>query len=404
MNRGEIGAWDTSVAGGEEVRAFVPRPLPPNPPLAFDLALLKQMEQAQAALGRLDFSTAAVPDPRRFIRHYVRREAILSSQIEGTKSSLSDLLLHEAAHETDRQHPGDAEDAVEPSLYVDALNHGLERLRGGFPLCNRLLREIHKVLLSRGRGVTMDPGKFRRSQNWIGGLRPGDADFVPPPPNEVENCMKKLEDFLHDENYPVLVKAALAHVQFETIHPFLDGNGRTGRLLITMLLHHENLLQQPLLYLSLYFKRNRQRYYDLLDHVRRTGDWELWLSFFFTGVQEVATDAVEKIQQMTALFEKDKERIMQFDRRAASHSLTLHREFCQNPISKVNNLASSTNMSLPTLERRLGSLIELQIVRLRAPEERRGRATGPGRPPRIFEYTEYLALLNEGTDRPGEEG
>ena len=232
-----------------------------------------------------------------FLYSYVRKEAVLSSQIEGTQSSLSDLLLFEL-----EEAPGvPLDDVVEVSNCVAALEHGLARLRGGFPLSNRLIREIHGVLLARGRGSTKDPGEFRRSQNWIGGSRPGNAVFVPPPHTTVSECMGALERFLHTENdgLPVLVRAGLAHVQFETIHPFLDGNGRVGRLLITFLLCHAAMLREPLLYLSLHLKQHRADYYNLLDEVRRTGDWEAWLAFFLDGIRQTSEGAVQTAHRLT---------------------------------------------------------------------------------------------------------
>ncbi len=269
MQRGATGRYEVTNAGGETVRAFVPNPLPPVPPLVLDSLLQQGLESAVLALGRLDGVSALLPDKALFLYGYVRKEAVLSSQIEGTQSSLSDLLLFEL-----EEMPGvPLNDVVEVSNYVAALEHGLARLREGFPLSNRLIRKIHGVLLSHGRGSGKDPGEFRRSQNWIGGTRPGNAAFVPPPHTIVEDCMASLERFLHarDDGLPVLLRAALAHVQFETIHPFLDGNGRVGRLLITFLLCHAGLLKEPLLYLSLYLKQNRSTYYNQLDQVRSTG-------------------------------------------------------------------------------------------------------------------------------------
>lgn len=279
MKRLETGIYSTTTVGGENVRAYVPHPLPPAPPLDLTGHRQRLLERATLAVGRLDSVSALLPDPHLFLYAYVRREAVLSSQIEGTQSSLSDLLLFEL-----EEVPGALfDDVVEVSNYIAALEHGMARLKEGFPLSNRLLREMHAHLMSRGRGSDKAPGEFRRSQNWIGGTRPGNARFVPPPPQEVEQCMASLEQFLHEDTsgMPILIKAALAHVQFETIHPFLDGNGRLGRLLIALLLYHGGLLSQPLLYLSLYLKQHRSVYYDLLDTVRAQGDWEAWVDFFW---------------------------------------------------------------------------------------------------------------------------
>ena len=272
MRRGEVGSYEVTITGDEQVRAFVPLPLPPQPPLDFSGSLQQIFEAALLALGRLDGVTTLLPDQTLFLYTYVRKEAVLSSQIEGTQSSLSDLLLFEL-----EEAPGvPLNDVVEVSNYVAALEHGLHRLKEGFPLSNRLLREIHCVLLSRGQGSDKTPGEFRRSQNWIGGSRPGNAAFVPPPHSAVPDCMAELERFLHtrEDGLPLLLRAGLAHVQFETIHPFLDGNGRVGRLLVTLLLCHAGALREPLLYLSLFLNQHRERYYDLLNYVHRTGDWE----------------------------------------------------------------------------------------------------------------------------------
>src|SRR5262245_16109570 len=290
MRRGATGRFHRTTTAGETVQAFVPNPLPPAPPLALDGTLQNALEQALLSLGRLDSVTTLLPDPDLFLYSYVRKEAVLSSQIEGTQSSLSDLLLFEM-----KGAPGaPIDDVREVSNYVAAMSLGLKRLRGGFLLSNRLLREIHGVLLSHGRGGDKDPGNFRRSQNWIGGTRPGTALIVPPPPREVDDCMADLERFLHDDKpgIPVLVRAGLAPVQFETIHPFLDGNGRVGRLLITFILCHGNVLKEPSLYLSLYFKQHRDEYYRLLEEVRKTGDWESWMGFFLEGVRQTADEAV----------------------------------------------------------------------------------------------------------------
>ena len=272
MQREDVGRYEVTTYGGEQVRAFVPVPLPPVPPLRLDAPLLQALEAATLALGRLDAISDLLPDEDLLLYAYVRKEAALSSQIEGTQSSLSDLLLFES-----KETPGvPLDDVTEVSNYVAALEHGLHRLGEDLPLSNRLIREIHSVLLSEGRGSDRLPGEFRRSQNWIGGTRPGNAAFVPPPHTALPDCMGAFERFLHaeEDGLPVLIRAALAHVQFETIHPFLDGNGRIGRLLITLLLSERRILRQPLLYLSLYFKQHRGDYYDLLNQVRRTGDWE----------------------------------------------------------------------------------------------------------------------------------
>src|SRR5450631_3031166 len=298
-----LGRYSVSTFVGESVRALVPPPLPPVPPVRLD-ALQVLLEQANQALGRLDGLASVLPDLSLFIYAYVRKEAVLSSQIEGTQSSLSDLLLFE-----NEEAPGvPIEDVQEVSNYVAALYHGLKRMREGFPLSLRLIREIHQVLLAQGRGSDKAPGEFRRTQNWIGGTRPGNATFVPPPPDLVMECMGQLELFLHLETQelPLLIRAGLIHVQFETIHPFLDGNGRLGRLLITFLLCASGALREPILYLSLFFKTHRQVYYDLLTGVRTKGNWEAWLEFFLTGVKETADQAFQAARRILTLLEADR--------------------------------------------------------------------------------------------------
>lgn len=388
MKRGETGRYETTNLGAETVRAFVPAPLPPAPPLLFDAALHAAVEKAVLALGRLDGVSVHLPDTSLFLYTYVRKEAVLSSQIEGTQSSLSDLLLFELD-----EVPGvPLDDVTEVSNYVAALDHGLAQLRDGFPLSNRLIREIHGVLLSRGRGSGKSPGEFRRSQNWIGGNRPGDAHFVPPPHTAVEDCMAALERFIHADHdgLPVIVRAGLAHVQFETIHPFLDGNGRVGRLLITFLLCHAGVLREPLLYLSLYFKERRAEYYDLLDRVRRDGDWEAWLSFFLEGVRVTAEGAMGTAQRLTTTFREDRARIEPVGRRAGS-ALRVHEALKARPILTINTITQQTGLSFPAASSAMDVLSDLGIAR---------ELTGKPRN-RVFVYERYLTILNEGTGSQG---
>ena len=385
MRRGETGQYQVTVAGGEQVRAFAPAPLPPVPPLSLEGGLQALLESALLALGRLDGVSTLLPDKALFLYAYVRKEAVLSSQIEGTQSSLSDLLLFEL-----EEAPGvPFDDVVEVSNYVAALDHGLARLRDGFPLSNRLIREIHGVLLSRGPGSTKGPGEFRRSQNWIAGSRPGNATFVPPPHTEVPDCMWALEKFLHGEgtNLPVLVRAGLAHVQFETIHPFLDGNGRVGRLLITFLLCQAGILREPMLYLSLYFKQNRSAYYELLDRVRRDGDWEIWLEFFLEGVRQVAEGAVATAERLSEMFRIDRAQIEQMGRRAGS-ALRVHEAIKTRPIRSMNDVCAVTQLSFPTAASAMTVLTDLGIAR-----ELTGRRRN-----RLFVYDGYLTILNEGAE------
>ena len=385
MKRGATGTYERSTVGGEAVRAFVPHPLPPKPPLELSAQVRDRLDSALIALGRLDGVSGLLPDVQLFLYTYVRKEAVVSSQIEGTQSTLSDLLLFEL-----KEAPGvPLDDVVEVSNYVRATEHGLRRLREGFPLCNRLLREIHDVLLSRGRGAGKAPGEFRRSQNWIGGTRPGNARFVPPPPRHVDQAMGGLEAFLHDrkERTSPLLKAGLAHVQFETIHPFLDGNGRVGRLLITLLLCAEGILQQPLLYLSLYLKRHRSRYYELLERVRRDGDWEAWIGFFATGVDETAAAAVTTARRLLAIAQRDREKIHARGRSAGSADL-VHQALQRMPVCTVSRLAKTTKLTLPTVLKALSVLEQLEVVR---------EVTGKQRH-RIYHYSGYMNVLNEGTE------
>lgn len=387
MRRGSTGQYETTSVVGESIRAFIPNPLPPEPALELRDQRQRLLERATVALGRLDSVTLLLPDPSIFLYAYVRREAVLSSQIEGTQSSLAQFLLFEI-----EQAPGaPLDDVQEVSNYVAALNHGLNRLKENFPLSNRLIREIHGVLLSQGRGSDKSPGEFRRSQNWIGGTRPGNAHFVPSPPGQVEVCMAELERFLHDSGnpYPTLIKAALAHVQFETIHPFLDGNGRIGRLLIVFILHHDRLLSQPLLYLSLYFKQHRSEYYRLLDLVRTEGDWEAWLDFFLEGVEQIASNAVETAKRLLSLIQQDEQKIQRLGR-SASTTLRVFRVLCEHPLATVNRICESTGLSFPAAAKGMQQLEQLDIAR---------EITGQQRN-RVFAYQQYLSILNEGTDQP----
>ena len=385
MHRGLTGRYEITTVVGETIRAFIPLSLPPQPPLEFTAERQRLLERATMALGRLDSVSLLLPDPDIFLYAYVRREAVLSSQIEGTQSSLAQLLLFEL-----NEAPGvPFDDVVEVSNYVAALTHGLKRLQEGFPLSNRLIREMHATLLSKGRGSGKSPGEFRRSQNWIGGTRPGNAHFVPPPPAYVEESMSALEGFLHGKGnpYPDLVKAALSHVQFETIHPFLDGNGRIGRLLIAFLLHHDRLLSQPLLYLSLYFKQHRAEYYRLLDQVRLEGEWEAWLDFFLEGVEQTANNAVETAKRLLALFQEDGQRI-QDARRRASTTLQVFRVLCERPLTSLKQVRERTALSFPAAAKAMDALVHLGIAH---------EVTGQRRN-RVFAYEKYLSILSEGTE------
>ena len=385
MQRGPTGRHEVSIESGEPVKAFLPDDLPPSPPIEWPGARQQLLERATLALGRLDGVSTLLPDPHLFLYSYVRREAVLSSQIEGTQSSLSDLLLFELEGA-----PGaPMDDVVEVSNYVAALEHGLVRLQEGFPLSNRLIREMHERLLARGRGSGKQPGEFRRSQNWIGGTRPGNAAFVPPPPGEVESCMAALERFIHAEEHkvPALTRAALVHVQFETIHPFLDGNGRIGRLLIALMLHEAGVLREPLLYLSLFFKQHRAEYYRLLGAVRSEGDWEAWLDFFLEGVSATATGAAETAHRLLELMREDRQRIQALGR-SGSAAEQVFSTICERPIITINEASRRRGVSFPTASKGMDGLIELGIVR---------ELTGKRRN-RVYAYDRFLAILSEGTE------
>ncbi len=373
---------------GEKAQAFVPAPLPPNPPIEWTHELRNKFDQALLSLGRLDSVSTLLPDTSLFLYMYVRKEAVLSSMIEGTQSSLSDLLLFEL----DQVPSVPISDVQEVSNYVAAMNHGLNQLAAGFPLSLRLIKEIHGVLLAKTRGGNQTPGEFRRSQNWIGGTRPGNAAFVPPPADQVMDCMGKLELFLQNlpESAPVLLKAALAHVQFETIHPFLDGNGRLGRLLITLFLCEQKVLREPMLYLSLYFKTQRQFYYELLNNVRLTGDWEAWLEFFADAVIVTATQAAETAQQLLELLNQDREKISGLGR-AATSTLRTHQALLEHPIVTAGWLVEKTGITPATINKCLGHLQRLGVVR-ELTEQKRNR---------LFSYARYIEIMNLGTELPG---
>lgn len=384
MHRGPTGTFETRTNGGETVRAFVPSKLPPQPPLDIAGPIQLQLERAYLAIGRLDSVSTLLPDTHLFLYTYVRKEALLSSQIEGTQSSLSELLLFEL----DQAAGAPVDDVIDVSHYVAALEHGLARLKEGFPLSNRLIREIHNKLLAHGRGSEKSPGEFRRTQNWIGGKRPGKAHFVPPPPETALECMQDLEQFLHcDNGLPVLVKAALAHVQFETIHPFLDGNGRVGRLLITLLLCHAGQLSQPMLYLSLFLKQNRTEYYRLLDVVRNEGDWEAWVTFFLQGVADTADAAVDTTKRLMTLFDKDRQEIQKAGRKANS-ALRVHDALKARPVHRLQDIADATDLSFPAATAGMNLLTDLKVA---------SEVTGKQRN-RVFVYADYLSVLNEGTE------
>jgi len=387
-SRRVTGTYITHSLSPEPFKSFVPKPLPPDPPLNLNGEHYELLDKATLALGRLDGLTGQLPRDvvSLYTYFYVRKEAVLSSQIEGTQSSLSDLILYE-----NNEIPGvPVEDVSEVLQYVKAMYHGLKRLRkDDFPLSLRLIREIHEILLSSGRGSEKMPGEFRTSQNWLGGTRPGNAKFVPPPASEVIACLGALEKFIHEKHLhmQVLVKTAFVHVQFETIHPFLDGNGRLGRLLITLLLCAEGVLQEPLLYLSLYFKQHRETYYDLLHRVRTEGDWESWLQFFLTGVYETANQAAQTSRGILELFQNDQQRIERLGR-AIGTTLRIFKLLQCMPLISIPRASQETHISIPTVTAALTRLQELGIVH-EVTSKRRSK---------LYSYEKYIDILSEGTE------
>lgn len=381
--RARLGTYITTTVAGEPVKAFVPPPLPP-PELNLQ-RLYQHLDRANQALGRLDGLTALLPDVRFLLYLYVRKEALVSSQIEGTQSSFEDVLLFENRLPTSVP----KEDVEEVSHYVAAMQHGLRRLAGGFPLSLRLIREIHAILLRGGRGANKTPGEFRRSQNWIGGTRPGNATFVPPPPAQMIECLDTFERFFHDEKHglPLLIVAGLAHAQFESIHPFLDGNGRLGRLLVTLLLCAKGALKEPLLYLSLYFKQHRNQYYDHLQRIRTDGAWEEWLEFFLEGTAETAREATETATRILQLFSADRSKVEGLGRPASS-ALRVHEYMQRKPITNIAAMAKALKLSTPTVTAALSHLVRLGIV-----EEVTGK-----RRARLFAYSRYFNLVSKDTE------
>jgi Fic family protein len=368
---------------GERVRAFVPSPLPPDPAIDWTPALRRRFDDALLALGRLDAVTALLPNAALLLHSFVRKEAVLSSQIEGSQSSLSDLLLYEI----DEAPSVPVEDAREVSRCLAAQAFGLAKLRGGLPVCMRLLRDMHASLLDHPGGRTKAPGEIRQAQVWLGGTRPVNAAFVPPPARALPDCLSAFERFLNDlpEATPPLLKAALAHVQFETIHPFLDGNGRMGRLLIVLQLVADGVLREPLLYLSLFLKTHQSVYCERLNNVRRRGDWESWLDFFAEGVEVSATQAVETAHALLALVTADRTRIAALGPGATS-ALAVHQALQKQPLATAAALVKATKLTAAMVNTSLEHLRELRIV-----SELTKRERG-----RVFTYRRYVTLLNAG--------
>ncbi len=379
----QTGHFRITHTSGEAVRAFVPYPLPPtNPPLAMDGSMSDLHTAALEELARLAIAGSVVPNPSLFLYGFVRKEAVVTSQIEGTQATLQDVVAFEATRYSDRP-----DDVLEVFNYLDALKYARAQIADpkGLPISTRLLCEAHRILMTGVRGEYKLPGEIRNSQNWIGGSRPGNAHFVPPPPNEVADTLGALERWLYEEHkLPPLVRVGLAHVQFETIHPFLDGNGRIGRLLIALLLEHWDLLDQPLLYLSLALKRNQAEYYARLDAVRHVGDWEGWTRFFLSCVQTAAADGVRVARILHALVARDRARLLDHDRPTVA-AIRLLDHLPSNPVVTVSVASKLLGVTAPPASKAIGLLENLGILR-EFTGKRRGRAYG---------YQEYLEVLTE---------
>jgi Fic family protein len=382
------GTYEATSTAGETVNAFVPAPLPPNdPPLVQDAELMGLLRRAEAAVARLGLAGAMVPSVSWFLYSFVRKEAVVSSQIEGTQTTLVDLLMYEAAGRADAV---DETDVRQVCNYLDALSYARKQLRGkrGLPLSVRLLNEAHRRLVKNVPGSHRGPGEIRRSQNWIGGMRPGNAVYVPPPPHLLGGLLGSMEKYIHAEDkLSPLVRAGLLHVQFETIHPYLDGNGRIGRLLITLLLEHRGLLAEPLLYLSLYFERHRAEYYRLLNLARTDGDFEAWVKFFLEGVAVIADEAVEAARSLVALVSADRARVLAM-RSTSVAGVRLFELLPAHPIVTVGSAVRLLDTTKPTAAKAITGLVEAGIL-----IETTGR-----RRDRSYSYQAYLDLLRAGTE------
>jgi len=382
------GRYERSDVGGETVNAFIPEPLPPrDPPLALEDRIAAPLRRAETALARLELASAMVPSVRWFLYSFVRKEAVISSQIEGTQATLLDLLTFEAVGGNGS---GEPDELVEVCNHLDAVFFARKQLWSakGLPLSVRLLNEIHRRLMKGVRSAQKRPGEIRRSQNWIGGTRPGNAAYVPPPPRAVGEMLRELEKFIHaDHTFPPLVRAGLVHVQFETIHPYLDGNGRVGRLLISLLLEHWKLLSQPLLYLSLFFKEHRAEYYRRLDAVRTEGDFEGWIAFFLEGVAVVADEAVSATRDLFALVAADRARVLAA-RAASVSAVRLFELLPEHPIVTIAGAVALLETTKPTATKAVTALVDAGVL-----AETSGR-----RRDRTFGYTAYLDLLRKGTE------
>lgn len=391
ITRNRAGTFVPQASGPQGYRAFIPAPLPPDPPVHFDLELSRLHEAAVRALGQLEGVSGALA-PDRLLYMYVRKEAVLSSSIEGTQSTLTDLLEYE-----NKAVPGTPMDDVrEVSRYVAALDHGIEQIHTGqLPLGLRLIRDVHRVLMADGRSSQQTPGEFRRSQNWLGGTAPWNARFVPPPPHEMTKALDNFERFLHDEyGYtPPVIKAGLAHAQFETIHPFLDGNGRIGRLLINLLIVVDGVLSQPFFYLSLFLRQNRSEYYDALQRVRTDGDWEGWLRFYLVGVEWVGREAAQITVALRDLFETDQRRVAKLGR-AAGSALQVFELLRDRIALSIPRAAHELGLTWPTVNSAIKRLEDLGIAR-----EMTGRARD-----RVYAYDRQLQILTDGPGTPSPGG
>lgn len=366
----------------------MPNPLPPNPAIEWTDSLRAQFDKAHAALGKLEGVSNFLPI-NTLLYSYVRKEAVLSSMIEGTQSSLSDLLVHEISP----LQGVPLDDVTEVSNYVAAIEHGLKRLSEGFPISIRLIKDLHKILLSNSRGSTKLPGEIRNSQNWIGGTRPGNAVFVPPPPHLLTEGLSDLEKFIHDDKQAIstILKAGLVHHQFETLHPFLDGNGRVGRLLIILIFMSDGMLSEPLLYISLFLKTHRQRYYELLNNVRKEGDWESWLIFFAEAVEVSATSAVSSAKRLLDCAKADAAIIDQ-QGRSRINLARVHKLLQQRPISNSLSLKEATALAPATIQAALKKLCDLNILS-EITEKKRDR---------VYAYKAYIDILSEGVSAEGD--
>jgi Fic family protein len=385
--KNRIGKYQTVSTASEKFKAYIPSLLPFSPAIDYS-GLKNKYEKALLNIGELNGFASKIPNIDLILYFYIRKEALISSQIEGTQSTFDDVLLYE----NDGKPKSQIDDVEEVSNYVAALNHGIKRIKGGFPLSARLIKEMHKILLKGSRGSKKQPGEFRRSQNWIGGTRPGNAAFVPPPHEALSELITNLEKYLNNEIEPAatsIEKAAISHVQFETIHPFLDGNGRLGRLLITLLLQIEGLLDKPILYLSLYFKQNRKLYYELLDLVRINGRWEVWYEFFLDAIIYTSKDTIKNIKNIEKIFASDSKKIERLGR-ARINALKVYEYFKSKPITNIQLLSKDMELSQPAITKILSDLIKLKII---------SESSGKKRE-RVFVYNRYLDILKEGTEIP----